>query len=132
MQADALTRWYAYAGAFILPSLSEPWGLVVNEAASTGLPLLVSHRAGCAPTLVPDHEPGTGAQFNPLDIEEMCQRLTWLSLLPEHERKSMGERAATIVNSWGPDRFAHGMLEAFDLAERSRRAPGSLILEGVG
>ena len=46
LQADALARWYAHAGAFVLPSLSEPWGLVVNEAASCGLPLLVSNRAG--------------------------------------------------------------------------------------
>ena len=49
LQADALSRWYAHAGAFVLPSLSEPWGLVVNEAASTGLPLLVSNRAGSPP-----------------------------------------------------------------------------------
>src|SRR5262249_37789386 len=60
LQAEALTRWYAQAGAFVLPSLSEPWGLVVNEAASAGLPLLVSQRAGCAPTLVPEPDGTTG------------------------------------------------------------------------
>ena len=27
-------RWYAHAAAFVLPSLMEPWGLVVNEAAA--------------------------------------------------------------------------------------------------
>ncbi len=129
LQADALARWYAHAGAFVLPSLSEPWGLVVNEAASSGLPLLVSNRAGCAPTLVPEDEAGTGAQFDPTDIEEICQKLTWLSSLPEDERRSMGERAATIVNLWGPERFAQGTLEALELAERSPRSTGTLSLE---
>ncbi len=42
LQADELARWYAHASAFVLPSLREPWGLVANEAAACGLPLLVS------------------------------------------------------------------------------------------
>jgi glycosyltransferase involved in cell wall biosynthesis len=124
-----LSRWYAHAGAFVLASLSEPWGLVVNEAASTGLPLLVSSRAGCAPTLVPEPEATTGAQFDPLDIEEICQKLTWLTLLTEDERRSMGERAAEMVSSWGPDRFAQGTLEALDLATRSQPTSRSLVRE---
>ena len=78
----------------MLPSLSEPWGLVVNEAASAGLPLLVSERAGCAATLVPEPEGTTGARFDPLDIEEMTLKLTWLALLSQDERRAMGQRAA--------------------------------------
>ena len=131
LQADALTRWYAHAGAFVLPSLSEPWGLVVNEAASSGLPLLVSNRAGCATTLVPELEETSGAQFDPLDIEEMCQKLTWLTLLTPAELRSMGRRAAEIVSNWGPERFAQGTLEALDLAARSHRATRSLVPERV-
>ena len=129
LQADAIARWYAHAGGFVLPSLSEPWGLVVNEAASVGLPLLVSNRAGCAATLVPEPVATTGAQFDPLNIEEMCQKLIWLALLPEVERRSMGRRAAEIVGAWGPDRFAQGTLEALDLATRSQRNSRSFVLE---
>jgi glycosyltransferase involved in cell wall biosynthesis len=131
LQVDVLCRWYAHAGAFVLPSLSEPWGLVVNEAASTGLPLLVSNRAGCAPTLVPPLEATSGAQFDPLDIEEMCQKLRWLTLLTEEERRSMGRRAAEMVSSWGPARFAQGAIEALDLATRSPRTSGAIALERV-
>ena len=36
------------ADAFVLPSLHEPWGVVVHEAALAGLPLLVSHDVGAA------------------------------------------------------------------------------------
>jgi 1,2-diacylglycerol 3-alpha-glucosyltransferase len=131
LQADALARWYAHAGAFVLPSLSEPWGLVVNEAASSSLPLLVSNRAGCAPTLVPEAEVVTGAQFDPLDIEEICQKLTWMTLLTPDERQSMGRRAAEIVSAWGPGRFAQGTLEALKLATRSHQTSRSTVLERV-
>ena len=70
-------------------------------------------------------------RFDPLDIEEMCQKLTWLTLLTEDERRSMGGRAAEMVSSWGPDRFAQGTLEALDLATRSQRTSRSLPLEKV-
>ena len=58
LQADELSRWYAHAATFVLPSLMEPWGLVVNEAAACGLPLLVSDRVGCVAN------PGTGPARN--------------------------------------------------------------------
>ncbi|MFM8718334.1 MAG: glycosyltransferase family 4 protein, partial [Chthoniobacterales bacterium] len=45
--------FYALAEAFVLPSLKEEWGLVVNEAMAAGLPVIVSRTAGCAEDLVP-------------------------------------------------------------------------------
>ncbi len=45
--------FYAFAEAFILPSLSEEWGLVVNEAMACSLPVIVSRTAGCAEDLLP-------------------------------------------------------------------------------
>ena len=46
--------FYALAEAFVLPSLKEEWGLVVNEAMAAGLPVIVSRTAGCAEDLVPE------------------------------------------------------------------------------
>ncbi len=117
-----LPRYYANASAFVLPSVSEPWGLVANEAAASGLPLLVSARAGCALTLVPDPSGTTGCRFDPFDLEEMSAALAWMTALPERDRAAMGRRAAEIVSHWGPDRFAQGCLEALELAHgRSSR-----------
>jgi 1,2-diacylglycerol 3-alpha-glucosyltransferase len=124
LQSDALARWYAHAGAFVLPSLSEPWGLVVNEAAASGLPLLVSARAGCASTLVPGPRGTTGAQFDPLDINAMADQLTWISSLDGELRRAMGFRAAKTVSDWGPDRFAQGALEALEFAQAIDRPRG--------
>ena len=124
LQSDALPRWYAHAGAFVLPSLSEPWGLVVNEAAACGLPLLVSSRAGCASTLVPEPRGTTGTQFDPFDINAIVDSLNWISALDADERNAMGLRAVRTVSAWGPDRFAEGALQALDLAQSLDRPRG--------
>jgi 1,2-diacylglycerol 3-alpha-glucosyltransferase len=121
LQSDALPRWYAYAGAFVLPSVSEPWGLVVNEAAASGLPLLVSSLAGCAPVLVPQPDGMTGSQFDPFDVDAIAQKLAWMAALPDQVRCAMGKKAAEIVSHWGPNRFAEGVLEAIEIARVPRR-----------
>jgi 1,2-diacylglycerol 3-alpha-glucosyltransferase len=122
LQADDLSRWYGFASAFVHPSLMEPWGLVVNEAAACGLPLLVSERAGCIETLVPEPEGTTGARFDPRNGRDLADRLAWMAGLPEAERLAMGRRAAEVVADWGPDRFARGTLDAL---ERAIAAPQS-------
>jgi glycosyltransferase involved in cell wall biosynthesis len=120
LQADELAGWYAFASGFLLPSVSEPWGLVANEAAACGLPLLVSERAGCAETLVPDPPGTTGLRFDPTDIEAMTGSMAWLSVLDAEERAAMGRRSSEVVAQWGPERFASGMVEALRLARSVR------------
>ena len=51
-QIDENPVFYALADAFILPSLYEEWGLVVNEAMASGLPVVVSETAGCVEDLL--------------------------------------------------------------------------------
>ena len=127
LQADGLARWYAHASAFVHPSLMEPWGLVVNEAATCGLPLLVSDRAGCVETFVPDGPETTGLRIDGRDVEGMAEALFWMTQVRESDRREYGDRAARIAAEWGPERFAQGTLEALAIAtevERRKVRPG--------
>src|SRR5206468_3929765 len=63
-QIDDLPIYYALAKCFVLPSVSEPWGLVVNEAMASGLPVLVSDRCGSAELV---QNGNNGFVFDPLD-----------------------------------------------------------------
>jgi glycosyltransferase involved in cell wall biosynthesis len=132
LQANELARWYAFASAFVHPALSEPWGLVVNEAAACGLPLLISDRAGCVDTFVPE-DGSTGRRFNPRDEERLADALAWMSSLDALDRERLGNRAAEIAREWGPERFARGALEAFQAAddyERSRHGRRATAVVG--
>ena len=58
---EKLPTYYQNADVFILPSLSEPWGLVVEEALNNGTPVMVSEQVGCAEDLVNEN---TGVVFS--------------------------------------------------------------------
>jgi glycosyltransferase involved in cell wall biosynthesis len=124
LQSDQLGPWYAFASAFVLASRSEPWGLVVNEAAACGLPLLVSDRAGAAGTLVPDPPGTTGLRFDPTRAGAISDAMGWIASRSSHEREAMGRRAAELVAEWGPERFASGLMEAVGRASAVRRRRG--------
>lgn len=47
-----LYKLYRQNDVFILPSISEPWGLVVEEALNNGLPVIVSDNVGCVDEIV--------------------------------------------------------------------------------
>ncbi len=51
-EGQALTEIFLSADIFVLPSSSEPWGLVVNEAMEAGLPVIVSNKVGASRALV--------------------------------------------------------------------------------
>lgn len=65
---------YSKATCLILPSHSEPWGLVVNESLSYGCPVIVSSRCGCVPELV--SEAKTGFVFEWGDIEQLATQMS--------------------------------------------------------
>lgn len=53
-----LSRYYLENDVFVLPSNSEPWGLVVEEALNHGLPVIVSSHVGCAESIVTPYSSG--------------------------------------------------------------------------
>lgn len=52
---------YKSVDVFVLPSIIEPWGLVIEEALNNGLPVIVSNHVGCGRDLVSNN---TGIVFN--------------------------------------------------------------------
>ncbi|HEV3271721.1 MAG TPA: glycosyltransferase [Candidatus Methylacidiphilales bacterium] len=112
-QVSDLPAYYALAGAFIHPSTVEPWGLVVNEAMASGLPVLVSNRCGCVPELV--SEGVNGFTFDPLNVKELAQKMAQVSA-PGFPRTVFGAKSSEIVAEWGCERFARGLSEAIEVA----------------
>src|SRR5207245_1737510 len=94
------------------------------EAAACALPLLVSDRAGCVETFVPEGPATTGRRLDGRSVTGMADALSWMASLSENERAALGCRAAAIAEQWGPERFAAGALEAFEIAREVEQARG--------
>jgi len=117
-QYPELPLYYGLAQAFILASTTEQWGLVVNEAMASGLPVLVSERCGCAPDLV---RPGVnGYTFGPRDVSTLARLMARLAE-NEDRRRAMGEASANLIEAWSPDVFAANLVELAEMVKRSPR-----------
>lgn len=134
-QPDQLPPFYGLASCLVLPSVSETWGLVVNEAMAAGLPVLVSHRCGCVPELV---RPGwNGYLCDPLDIAGMARSMAVLSS-PAVEIDQLGAASRRIVALYTPETWAHGLADCIErtlapgrepVVEQASRRPGFFTTE---
>jgi 1,2-diacylglycerol 3-alpha-glucosyltransferase len=116
---NELPVYYALANAFVHASTSEQWGLVVNEAIASGLPVIVSSRCGCAPELVNNN----GFTFDPFDEQELAGRLLKMASLSDNERKSLSDASYRTSVNFAPDRFGEGLEQAARTAlSQSRKA----------
>jgi len=113
VQKNQLAAYYALADAFILPTRSDPWGLVVNEAMACSCPVIVTDIAGCAADLVQDGWNGLVVPAsNPAKLNGAMQ-----SLMSSQElRFSMGQRGLERIVAFSPDSCAAGIAHASKVA----------------
>ncbi len=109
LQYDPLAKVFRAGFSLILPSFSDQWGLVVNEAMAAGLPVLVSRECGCAADLV--QEPHNGFIFDPFSTEDIARALRSADV-KEPEWQKMSTRSTEIIAKWTVDAFAKGLKDA--------------------
>jgi glycosyltransferase involved in cell wall biosynthesis len=142
-QSDTTPVFFALCEAFILPSLYEEWGLVVNEAMACGAPVIVSRNVGSARDLVegtsvaPVSPPAgsaviggedtaaaegrvpleerPGFTFDPHNVDELAKLLERFATDPTLKEK-LGAAGRGIIRSWTPERFGQSGLKAFEAA----------------
>jgi 1,2-diacylglycerol 3-alpha-glucosyltransferase len=111
-QYDELPVYYALANAFVHASTTEQWGLVVNEAIASGLPVIVSERCGCVPELVQDN----GFTFDPMDEHELAAQMLKMTTLADDERRRLADASYKIAANFVPERFCEGLERAASVA----------------
>jgi glycosyltransferase involved in cell wall biosynthesis len=108
-----LAQTYVDADVFALLSHHEPWGVAVNEAAASGLPLLLSDRVGAAADLLVDGRNGFLVAAG--EVHEAARALRRLAAEPEL-RQELGTRSRELVRDWGyepsVDNFVAAVREA--------------------
>lgn len=111
IQYELLPVYYAFARATILPSLIEPWGLVVNESLACGTPVIASGKCGSSEHLISNGI--SGFTFDPNSPDELERKIFYLSK-KSNQAVLMGKNGAKIVQEWGPERFGKSVLDLVD------------------
>jgi len=103
---------YESCSVFVLPSLYEPYGIVLLEAAAHGKPLLSTRTDGPASVI---HDGTSGLLATPGDTKEMA-KLLFLLLSDEGMRKRLGENARKLASSRRWDKVGAETLNAYTSA----------------
>lgn len=99
-----LIRYYVASDLFVLPSLDEPWGVVVNEAMACGLPVILSTHVGAAADLLKEGE--NGYSHPPEDVNALAEKILKLGS-DDALRDKMGVRSLDIIADWGYEKNMH-------------------------
>lgn len=114
--------------AFVLPSLSESWGLVVNEAMAAGLPILISNKINAANTLLEEGANGYG--FEPSDIENIAGKILNFIELDLEEKIKMSNNSLEIIDRMNYENMGDELINAvYNLShEKSKKVPAMASL----
>ncbi len=108
-QREQLAEYYALADAFVFPTHTDTWGLVVNEAMACGLPIISSGAAGCVADLV---ESGwNGRVVSPRDVVQLTSAMDDLARDADL-RSLMGLRSGERIQQYSPEAWAAGVANA--------------------
>ncbi len=108
-QREQLATYYALSEILILPTYTDPWGLVVNEAMACGLPIILSRIAGCAADLVKEN--WNGLLIQPRDISSLADAMQNLGNHPD-VCVTMGANSAQHIAHYSPVEWSAGIARA--------------------
>jgi glycosyltransferase involved in cell wall biosynthesis len=107
-----MPAFYDLCDLLVIPSLIEPWGLVVNEAMNAGKAVITSDNVGCAPDLVRHGE--NGLVYKTGDSADLSEALR--DTLADAQRcREMGQRSLNIINRWSFEEDVQGLRAALSV-----------------
>jgi glycosyltransferase involved in cell wall biosynthesis len=106
---DELPAYYAAADVFAFPTLEDPFGIVLLEAAASGLALVASEHAGATLDIVKDGE--SGLMFDPPDEHALSELIAKLADSPTLVRE-LALAAHNVARLRTPDRTAEKYVSA--------------------
>jgi glycosyltransferase involved in cell wall biosynthesis len=90
-------------GVFVLPSRFEPWGVVLAEAAASGLPMICTSACGSGVDLVRPYY--NGLVVAPQDVSGLARAMRWIHQ-HESELPAMGRRSQALAEAYSAEAWA--------------------------
>src|SRR5262249_53333365 len=107
-----LAAYYDLCDVFVMPTVLEPWGLVVNEVMNASRAVIASDQVGCAPDLVRDGY--NGFIYRAGSVNDL-HRVLRLALAEPARLRDMGRRSLEIINQWSFEEDLLGLRAALGL-----------------
>jgi glycosyltransferase involved in cell wall biosynthesis len=111
-----LVNAYHAANLFLLPSVHEPFGIVILEAWAAGLPVVASNVGG-VPSFVSDGE--NGCLFPSGDLGALLNTARTLIACPDCRRKIAAAGKKKAVGEFGWDRITRQLVGIYEEAIRA-------------
>lgn len=124
-----LPAYYDLCDVFVLPSILEPWGLVVNEVMNAGRAVIVSDQVGCGRDLVRPGE--NGYIFEAGDIAGLCRTLRQV-LENRDECQRLGQKSLEIIKQWSFAEDIRGLKKALASVSGPGKPQAQKDLAGKG
>ncbi len=99
-------------GVFILPSRFEPWGVVVQEYAASGFPLLLSKEVGAGEVFLEDAK--NGFSFSPQNINDIKNQLKKAIHLSDKKLIEMAIFSHQLAQKINPKSWTKTVKEIYD------------------
>jgi glycosyltransferase involved in cell wall biosynthesis len=107
MSMDELIKFYSISDIFVLPTLEDIWGFVINEAMACKLPIISTNKSQAAQEMILPGE--NGYIIKAENVEELSKVLDEIIINPELRLK-MGELSKEILNN---NYNVHNMTKGF-------------------
>ena len=120
---EQLPEYFSRANAFVLPSRHDGWGVVINQALASGLPIITSDAVGAGRDLVEDGV--NGRHFASGNAEALQSCMEQLAASPAKAR-SWGEVSRHRARLMTPERGAEKWARIFqELSQPSSERAGN-------
>jgi glycosyltransferase involved in cell wall biosynthesis len=100
MAQTELAKQAKQSGAFVLPSRYEPWGVVVHEFSTAGLPLILSDQVGASAQFLVDEL--NGSSFCHESAEDLAAKMYAMSSKSASQLIEMGRVSRQLSSSIDP------------------------------
>jgi glycosyltransferase involved in cell wall biosynthesis len=119
VDGSAIADVYGNADVLVLPSLYEPWGLVVHEALAYGLPVVASDQVGAADELI---DPGTNGYVVPAgSSRELAHAMQAVGAWAPEQWAKAARRSDETLATCSIDRGVDGFIQGCSLAVEHRK-----------
>ncbi len=117
LQPDEYVALLKQVGGFLLPSHSEPWGVVVHEAVAAALPVICSQQCGSSEELVQNGH--SGYLFDAGDVARLTGLLSVATDNPQQWRQ-LGRQGFAQADRYTPAHWARNLVSHWQTYSKSR------------